>query len=201
MWNDRYRLTDPSLAGVAFDPGTMMVASAGASLIGAGVSAAGSIASGNAAAQAGQMQQSADYAQAQQLDENATQAFASGQRQALDTANKARLALSTARARGGASGVDVSTGSPANVQGELAKRGSYQALMDMFNGESTATGLHNQAAAARYGGDVAAIEGEDKQEASRYSAAATLASGFGSAASTYGKFYYPTATGRAGAGL
>lgn len=173
----------------------------GASIIGAGVSAAGTLASGDYAAQAGKMQQQAQDAEATQLEQNAGQAFASGQRQALEAGQRARLAIGTARAIGAASGVDVSSGSPASVQGELARRGSYQALMEMFNGQSTASGLRNQAAAVRYGGDVAAIEGEEKQQASKYSAAATLASGFGSALTTYGGMRYPALYGRAGVSL
>lgn len=183
--------------GVCFDPGTLMVTSMAATAVGGALSASSTLAGGNYAATAGKMQQAADVSKAAQLSENAGQALASSQRQMFDTQEKTRLAISTARARGGANGVDLSVGSPADVQGELAKRGSYHALMDMFNGQSAATGLTNQASASIYEGDLAEYEGEAKKSASELQAAGTLASAAGSMASTYGKFAYPTASGRA----
>lgn len=199
MWNDRFRLIDPTLAGVAFDPTTLTVASLATTAASGLISASSTIAGGNYAAQAGQMQQQAADYQAAQLDENATQAFASGQRQALDTEQKTRLAISSSTARAGASGVDAGVGSPVSNVGALAKRGSYQALMNMFNGESEATGLRNQAAGVRYTGVMEELGGEEQQSASRLAAAGTLAGTAGSMFKTYGALNYPTATGRAGA--
>ena len=178
--------------------GALTSFSMGAQGVGGVLSAGATLAGGNYAAQAGQMQKTASYSKAKQLEENAGQAIASSQRQMFDTQQRTRLAISTARARGAASGVDVGVGSPAAVQGELAGRGSYQALMDMFNGQSAATGLDNQANAARFEGDAAEIEGEAKQTASYLAAAGTLAGSAGSMASTYGNAYYPTASRRGG---
>jgi hypothetical protein len=188
-------------AGVCFDPltltaGTLTGLSMGATGAGGALSAASTIAGGNYAAAAGQMQKTAAYAKAKQLDENAGQAIASSQRQMFDTQQRTRLAISTARARGAASGVDVGVGSPAAIQGELAGRGSYQALMDMFNGQSAATGLNNQASAARFEGDAAEIEGEAKQTASYLAAAGTLAGTAGSMTSTYSNYKFPSASRR-----
>lgn len=183
--------------GVCFDPGTLMVGTMAASAIGGGLSAASTLAGGSAAAAAGSMQRTADIYKASQLTQNAGQAIASGQRQMFDAQDKTRLAISSARAAGAASGVDIGVGSPAEIQGQLAQRGSYHALMDMFNGESAATGLENQAAGERYSGDIAEYEGEAKQSASELAAAGTLASTAGSMTSTYSKFAYPTASGRA----
>jgi hypothetical protein len=190
-------------AGTCFDPltltaGTLTGLSKGATGAGGALSAASTIAGGNFAAQAGQMQKTASYAKATQLEQNAGQAIASSQRQMFDTQQRTRLAMSTARARGASAGVDVGVGSPAANQGELAGRGSYQALMDMFNGQSAATGLDNQANAARYEGDVAEIEGEAKQSASYLAAAGTLAGTAGSMTSTYSNYKYPTSSRRGG---
>jgi hypothetical protein len=63
--------------------------------------------------------------------------------------------------------------------------------MDMFNGASTATGLRNQADAARFTGDVAAYEGKEAEDASFLSAAGTIAGSAGSMLKTYGGFHYP----------
>lgn len=200
MWNDRYSAEGLSLFGRAvFDPGTLMLSSMAATAVGGGLTAAGTLAGGNFAKTAGQMQQSAAQSEALQIEDNASQAFASNQREALDTEQKTRLAISTAKARGAASGVDIGTGSPATNVGEIAQRGSYQALTSMFNGESAATGLRNKAAAVRYGGDLSELEGEEKQSASRLSALGTLAGSAGSMFSTYGKYTYPTSRGSFGA--
>jgi hypothetical protein len=189
-----------------FDPATLTVASlattaAGgvAQLIGGQTAASATLAGGNAALQAGQMQQQAANYQAAQLTQNAGQAFASGQRQMLDDQEKTRLAISTARADAGASGVNAGVGSPVSIVGSLARRGSYNAAMDMFNGESTATGLLNQAAGATYSGEAALIGGEEGQSASEISANATLAGtagsligDVGSGLKIYGNAYNPS---------
>jgi len=189
MRNNRF--TVDIWAHACFDPATLMVGSLAATAVGSGISAMGTIAGGNAAAQAGQMQQAAANNQAAQLEENATQAFASGQRQALDDQEKTRLAISTARATAAGSGVNAGVGSPVSDVGALAKRGSYNAALDMFNGASAATGLRNQAAGVRYSGEAAAIGGQEQQQASLLSAAGTIAGGAGSMLKSYGGYAYP----------
>lgn len=197
MLADTFEADQPSPADVAlfgrlfgnadFDPATLAIGSMAASAVGAGVSASGTLASGNYARQAGLMQQQGANYQAAQLESNAAQSFASGQRTALDTAERTRLAISSSTARAGASGVDAGVGSPVTNAGDLAQRGSYRALMDMFNGESAATGLRNQAAGVRYTGELEELGGEEKQQASRPAAFGTLASGMGGLMSTYGR--------------
>lgn len=178
-------------AHACFDPGTLMLGSMVATGAGGLLSAGGTLAGGNAAAAAGQMQKaSADY-QATQDTQNAAQAFASGQRQMLDTQQKTRLAISSARAGEAAAGTNAGSGSAANIQGVLAKRGSYNAAMDMFNGASASTGLLNKAAGETYSGEAAEIGGEEAQSASELAAAGTLAGAAGSMAKTYGQFTYP----------
>lgn len=194
---DKYSMT-PGVGVVVYDPVTLTAVSIGATMAGGAISAAGTLAGGSFAKTAGQMQKaSADY-QADQLEQNATQAIASGQRTMLDTQEKARLATSSLKARAGASGVDAGVGSPLADEGEIAQRGSYHALMDMFNGESTATGLRNQAKGVRYTGELDEMGGDEAKEASYFSAAGTLAGSAGSALSTYGRYTYPTARGPSG---
>lgn len=183
-----------------FDP-TGGILTAGMMMAGAGMSAAGTIAGGNTSRQAGQLQKTAADYQAAQLDQNATQAVASSQRQMIDTGVKTGLAISSSRANAAANGVEASTGSAATNTGNLAARGSYQALMDLFNGQSTATGLRNQAQGVRYTGEIDALEGEEKQQASWLAAGGTLLGGMGGGLSTYGKMKYQTPTGQPGASL
>lgn len=178
------------------DPGTLMVASMGATAVGGAFSAASTLAGGSYAKEAGRLQKTALYSKATQLDQNAAQALASEQRKMFDTQEKTRLTVSTARARGAASGVDVGTGSAAETQGQIAQRGSYHALLDLFNGESARTGLHNQAEATRYEGDLAEYEGAAKESASELAAAGTLASTAGSMIGTYTGYKFPTVSRR-----
>jgi len=188
---DRYSIV-PGRGVCAFDPGTLMIGSMVATAAGGALSASSTLAGGKSAEEAGAAQKAGAYSTAAQIEQNATQAFASGQRKALDTGMKTRLAISTSRARAGASGVDPGFGSPAENEGELAQRGSYHALMDLFNGESEATGLRNQAENVRFSGDLAEIEGQQKRKASKLAALGTLAGTAGSMFSTYGKLKYPT---------
>lgn len=215
MWNDRFYGEGLRLRGMVFDPtgGFLTAGSMAMTAIGGASSAAGTIAGGNYAATAGQMQKTAAYAkadeqdfEAKQTDQNASQAFAAGQREMLETQQRTSLAQSTSRARASASGVDAGVGSAAENEGAIAQRGSYHALMDLFNGESAATGLRNQATAqrygatiTRYGGDAAAWEGQAKKSASELSAVGTIAGSAGSMLKQYGAYAYPNLRGSPGA--
>ncbi len=183
---------------IACDPATVLV---GATLAGGAIKGASSLAAGNAAATAGRMQQTEANYQAAQLNNNASQAFASSQRLALDTTQRTNLAISSATARAGASGAAPDVGSTVANTGELAQRGSYQALMDMFNGASKATGLENEAAGVRYTGDVEAYEGEEKKTGSYLAAGGDVLSSIGEATSGYARLNFVTARGPAGVNL
>jgi hypothetical protein len=198
MFNDRY---SAGLYGRAvFDPSGGLI-TAGMMLAGTALSAGGTLAAGSAAKQAGQMTQAAANFQASQIRTNAAQALASSQRTAIDTQNKTNLAISSSTADAAANGVNAGTGSAVTNVGELAKRGSFQAAMDIFNGKSAMTGMLNEAAGVTYGGDAAALEGEEKESASYLAAGGTVASGIGSSFTAYQKMQNPTATGTAGASL
>lgn len=159
-------------------------------LAGSAMAAGGTLAGGAAAAQSGRMQQQADEFRAVQGEQNASQALASGQRTSFDAAMKTRLAMSKSTAIAAASGVNAGQGSAVTNIGELAERGRYQSAMDLFNGESKQTGLLNEAAAARYSGQIARIGGEEAQEASYLTAAGTLAGGAGGAFKNYASTKY-----------
>lgn len=198
MWNDRY--TAGMIGrGVCFDPGTaLMAGSLAMSAVGTGIGAMGTIAGGSAARQAGVMQNQADVYQAEQLQMNEPQEIASAQRQMLDTQQRTRMAISTSRASAAGSGVNAGIGSPVTNQGELAARGRYQSMMDLFKGQSEATGTENQRQGVLYSGQAALIGGEEAAQAASYNAAATIAGGGASMLKTYGSYAYPTPSGRAG---
>jgi hypothetical protein len=161
------------------------------SAVGAGVSAAGTIAGGNTQSAAltaagqnanalGLAQQNEDNYQAAQITENASSEIGAGQRQMLDTQQKTRLAESTLTAGAAASGFSASSGSPLALSTSIARRGSYEAAMNLFNGENASTGDLNRAAGLTYSGDIAAIGGQMQQEGDEYGAeGATIAADYG----------------------
>lgn len=191
----------PGRGVCVFDPGTMMGVTMGMTALSGGLSAAGTIAAGNTAKTAGQLQQLSDQYQADQLRENQGSEIGAAQRQMIETQQKAKLLTSAVEARGAAGGVDVGVGSPVAAAKSIASRGSYQAMMDLWNGQNRAVGLENQAKGLEFSGDVAQWEGEQKQKQSRIDALATLAGSGANMAKTYGAFNYPTASGQPGVAL
>jgi hypothetical protein len=167
--------------------------------VGGITNALGTLAGGASAKQAGQMEEQAANFQATQLRQNASQAVASSQRQMLDTQLKTQQLVSTSTARSAAGGVNAGAGSAATNVGNIAQRGSYQSMMDLFSGQSKATGMLNEAAGVQYTGQMEALEGEEKQDASYLAAGGTLAGGLGSMFETYGKPAYPSTSGNYGA--
>ncbi|HXI76104.1 MAG TPA: hypothetical protein VNH21_03155 [Steroidobacteraceae bacterium] len=170
-----------------FDPATMLAVGTGSTIAGGGLSALATLAGGGSAKQAGLLQQQAEEFKAKQAEQNAGLAIASSQVKMADTQLRTSQAISTSTARAAASGVDAGTGSAATNVGELAKRGTYLASLDLYNGESQATGLLNEAKGFRYSGEIARMEGEEKEKASELQALATLAGSAGSAFKMYGK--------------
>jgi len=173
---EKYSMT-PGVGIVVYDPATLITTSLASTAIGTGLSAATTILGGNAAAKAGRYT-------AAQLNQNAAAARAAGQRRMFDTQLRSRFLQSTATARAAGSGVNAGIGSPAADVGQIARRGSYQAAMDLWTGENTATGLENEAAGAIYTGNV-------QQASSWLSAAGTIAGGAGSILAQGARFAYP----------
>jgi len=180
------------------DP-VLMGASMALTAVSGGISAAGTIAGGSAAEEAGRIKQQAAYRQATQEELNAAGELASSQRKMFDTRLKTKLASSTLTARAAGSGFDAATGSMLTDAGDIEQRGEFQALMDVYNGQNTFTGLNNKAAADRAGGDAEAWAGTQARDASYLSAAGTIAGTAGSMLKTYGSFNFPGA-GRAAYG-
>ncbi|MGY3393433.1 autotransporter translocation and assembly factor TamB [Bradyrhizobium sp. USDA 3311] len=153
--------------------------------IGAGVSAAGTIAGGANAAALGQSQQNEANYQAAQIRENASSEIGAAQRQMLDTQQKTRLAQSTLTASAAGSGFVASVGSPEAISESIARRGTYEAAMQLFQGENAATGDLNKAAGVEMSGKLAAEGGQMQEEAADFSAIGNLASAGGSMFKNY----------------
>jgi len=175
--------------------GTMALTAAGTAM-----SASSTIAGGNAAARAGLMQQNADNYQAAQLNENAPGEIGAAQRTMLDTQLKTKQLQSTIEANAAGGGVNAAVGSPVAAEKEIAGRGTYQSLMDLFNGQNKATGEENEAQGATYSGVIANEGGQMQQRAANLNAMATIAGGGASMMRSAGAYFYPNQFGRPGVG-
>lgn len=182
MWNDRF--VDPCsiFARSAFDPLTALT------LVGGGLSAAGTIAGGGAAAAAGRSGQQASYFRAAQEDQQAQESRAASQRDALEKNRQTGLLLSKLQANAAGSGGGASDPGVLTLAGDIAGKGEYQELMNMFKGENRARGLEDSAIGSRMTGDAALAEGIAKQRASYLSAAGTIIGSAGGAYKTYKGF-------------
>ena len=103
--------------------------------------AAGTMAAGDNAVAMGKYQ-AAEY------EQQAESATAMGQRSMLEERRKAGLVESTLQARAAGGGASATAPSTLNVAGEIAKRGEYNALMDLSSGQNQAAGLTNMGQAA-----------------------------------------------------
>ena len=176
---------------------------------GTAVSAVGTIAGGNALAAAGQAGAAAakqaaqanagalEY-RAQQEEMAANEARSAGQRGAIERRQAGKLLLSSLQARSAASGGSADDPSTLNLASKIAQRTEYQALTEMFTGESRARGLEDQAKGSRYSAETGLIEGnmranaalregEARKSASYLSAAGTIIGGAGSMFGTFNK--------------
>lgn len=111
-------------------------------IVGTAVSAAGTVygaVSGAAGARA----------EAQSMNIKAKQERAAGERQANERRREAALVQSRQRAVAAASGGGASDPSVLRLMSGVAERGELNAQTEMFNADSAATSLQNQAAALR----------------------------------------------------
>lgn len=182
-WNDRFINPCSIYTRACFDPITMTTLA----VVGGAVSAAGTIAGGSAAASAGQSQQQAQYFKAAQEDQAAQESRASSQRDSLEKGRQTQLVLSKLQAGAAAGGGGADDPGVLTLAGNIAGRGEYESLMDMFKGENRARGLEDSAIGTRLTGDAQKAEGDAKKSASYLSAAGTLIGSAGSAYRTYNK--------------
>ncbi len=147
--------------------------------LGSLVSAGGTIASGIGANAAGK-------AQAAQLSQAANESRAAGQRQGFEHQRTTGLALSKLQANAAASGGGADDPTVQNLGADIAGRGEYQTLMDLYTGENRARGLEDQGAAAKQAGKNALTK-------SYLSAGGTILSSAGSMANKFGGAKIPSA--------
>ena len=146
---------------------------------GSALSALGTLGSASAQRQAGAAQQAQLNYKAAQEDQQATQAIAASQRQGFDQQRKTAQVQSSLVARAAGDGGSATDAGVLTVAQDIAGRGEYNFLGDLYQGEDRAAGLRAQAGADRYSG-AAAKAGADA------SATGTILGGIGSLASKFG---------------
>lgn len=99
----------------------------------------------------------------------------------FETQRKTALTQSTLTARAAADGGSATDGTVLDLSQDIAGRGEYLALGDLFAGQDRAAGLRQQADADRYSGVVARV-------GANASATGTILGGIGSIASRFGRF-------------
>lgn len=184
---DRFLFQRLSLSGdlVARDPLSSIALVAG--LAGTAVSAMGTIGAGKAANQAGIAQQQSMQFKAAEEKQAADESRAASQRSALEHDKATELQRSRLQALAAASGGGADDPTVVHLGEDLAGRGEYQHLMDMYTGENRARGLEDQATGDQMTGAAQLAEGKAKQNASYYSAAGTVLSGAGSMFDRYSR--------------
>lgn len=147
-----------------------------AGLAGTAVSAVGTIAAG--AAQKNAM----DYRAAQEK-QAALESTAAAQRTSLEHQRQAGLAQSRLQAVAAASGAGATDPGVLSLGGNIAGRGEYQSLMDMYTGENRAAGLNDAATADE-------MTGSADQTGSYFAAGGTILGGAASMFDRYNRSQY-----------
>lgn len=129
--------------------------------------------------------------QAQQMEVAAGQAQAASQRTAIQDNQRGKLMAGRAKAVMAASGAGVDD----NLVGGLMGQGTYNANMDLYNGDEKARGLNNQAKMTRWSGDAGVWSGENTRNNADSAADATLIGGIAKGALSFASKYGGDSTG------
>jgi hypothetical protein len=172
------------------DPVTMLGAG---TAISAGSTLLGGFFGASAAEDQARLQQAGAEFEAKQLEQAAGESRAASQRQMFERQRLTKLALSNLRARAGAGGDAATSGDVLRLTEDIAGRGEYQALSELYTGENRARGLELNAAAKRYEGK-AKVYGADRagfatRAGSVLSSGGTLLTGLGSSKVAAAKLY------------
>jgi aspartokinase len=141
---------------------------------------AGTLVAAKGAADAGEEQRRAREYEAKQREMQGQESRAASQRQALEKDRASRLAQSTLQSRAAASGAGATDETVLGLGEDIAGRGEYQRLMEMYTGENRARGLDDAAMGLR-------MTGAAEAKAGRTRATGTLLSGLGSFGESLGK--------------
>lgn len=160
-------------------------------------------AQGDANLVAAKEQQNAADNQAAQLNIQAGQERAAAQQSAANKLYEMKVVQSRAAAIAGASGGTTTDPGVVGIQGELGTRGEYNALSDLYTGESRASAEEYQANLAKITGQQQLAAGQFSQQGGSFRAglanvqsAGTI---IGAVGSLYGKYGMGSGAGGSGA--
>lgn len=170
------------------DPATLTLLSLGGTLLSAGVGAAGAAQTASSAAAANRYQQQVYLNNQTIAEQNARQAASAGAVQAENRSLQTRAALGREVAGEAASGIDVTTGSPIDVQSSTRQVGRLSQLTDISNADLEAYGYRAQATSAGASAGLAGAAATNAQRAGTVGVVSSLlggASQFGSKWANY----------------
>jgi hypothetical protein len=178
---------------MGFDPISMGIMAVG--VAGAGVQAAGAYEQGQAQSQAAAYQ--AQVARNNSLIANQNAAWTEESGVAKETAQgmKTRAAVGSIKAGQAASGIDVNTGSAADVRSSASALGMLDAMTIRSNTAREAYGFEVAATSDQAQAGLLDMESKQAQEAGDISALGTFLSGASSVGSRWGKYSFGAPSG------
>lgn len=120
--------------------------------------------------------------------QQAQQERAVAQRKSFEERRKKNRALSQIQARAAYSGGGAADPNILDLSADVAAQGEYNALAQMYSGESRARGLEDQASLDIYTGNARAGAYRDRASIARSRSTATLIGGFGGLAGNLARF-------------
>jgi hypothetical protein len=121
--------------------------------------AAGLITSSVGSILQGFQERSAANVEADDLNSSAKEQLASGQRGYAVAQRQTQLVQSRAKALAAGSGAGASDPTVQNIQADIGREGEYDALTQLYNGESASRALRYQASMTKYAGSQAFSSG------------------------------------------
>jgi hypothetical protein len=171
-----------------FDPGTLAIGSLIAGGIGAATSAVGALTQGQAAANTANYQAQVARNNAITASQNAAYASQSGEAQATNASLRARAEQGQARAALAAGGVDVNTGSAADVQTTARELGDVSTQTVAQNAALQAYGYRTQATGYTATAQLESAAAAEAPIEGAFSAGGDLLSGASSVGSKWAQF-------------
>lgn len=162
--------------------------SAVAGLAGAGISAAGAYEQGQAASESYSYQSQVAANNAKLAQQQGKLDIQSGEIAAVDQGLKTRAKVGSEKAQQGASGIDVNTGSAADVRAGTASMGMLDVSTIRSNAAKKAYADEVQANSDTAQGQLDTFAGEQAETGADIGAAGTLLSGVSTVGGNYAKF-------------
>lgn len=167
---------------------TLATAGTIASLVGTGISGIGAIQQGRAGAESAKYNASVAMANQQIAEQNSTHAQQAGDEQVAEQQDKTRAEVGQLTSNAAASGLDVDSGSEANVLQSATEIGQLNALTIRANATQQAYGYNNQATSYGSEAQIDKSTAGNDTTAGYLSSGSTVLSGLGNSALTYGKY-------------